>query len=340
MANIPIDITGIFRQKPREYGVLTPDLSRLSAVALAATRPEGVALSIRIDPRIYRELRRDGRISFTELSRRTGIPRAVVSSQVRTALGSGDLRIAASVDPVMLGYSTMFHLSIKVSGSIEQVLQTLVETPSAMFVARCSGEYDIVAEVRGRSRSSLRRLISNLRSVPGVTEVSSLSYEEIVKSPRHVSRHRGKFSEIDLEDRALIFLLQQNGRMSFDALARQTRVSAGRARARVKRLIDSQIVTIRATQGRVPGSSELELGVGIRTSGDQHVPRIAQITGVEFLAATLGKYDLVATITRPDALKTADALEEIRGCDGVLSVESWVHLDIVRERDDITGTPS
>lgn len=296
-------------------------------------------MSIRIDPRIYRELRTDGRTSFTEISRRTGIPRAVVSAQVRTALRSGDLRIAASVDPVILGYSTMFHLSIKVTGSIRQVLQTLSETPSAMFVARCSGEYDVIAEVRGRSRSSLRRLISYLRSMPGVVEVSSLSYETILKSPLHVSQYRGKFSEIDLEDRALIFLLQQDGRMSFDALARQTRVTAGRARARVKRLIDSQIVTIRATQGRVPGSTETVVGVGIRTRGDHFSGQIVAIPDIGFLAATFGRYDLVASLIRPDPLTVADTLDQIRSCEGVVGIESWVCLDIVRERDDITGTP-
>lgn len=277
-------------------------------------------------------------MSFTKLARRTAIPRAQVSMQIRTAIQAGDLKIVASVNPVLLGYSTVLHLGIRVNGGIAQIIDTLSETPSVMFVARCAGAYDIVAEVRGKSRASLRQLVGTIRSVYSVTAVESLSYEQIIKSPLRHEPYRERFSDIDVEDRILIFLLQQDGRMSFDRLAQQTGLSAGRARARVRRLIDSQILTVRAARGRLPGTVEIVVGVGIWARTDAVAAEIAATPMVEFLASTLGKYDYLASISGPDPVSVANSLDRLRSCDGVIAVESWANLDIVRDRHDAIGT--
>ncbi len=296
-------------------------------------------MGTRIDPRVYQELRENGRMSFSELSRRTGVPRAVVSAQVRAELESGNLRIVASVNPGLLGYSTLLHLGIRVSGSTARLIETLRETPSVVFLSRCAGAHDVVAEIRGRSRASLRGLISTIRAVPGVAAVRALSYESVLKSPLRVSSKRERLSDIDLDDRMIIFLLQQDGRMSFDALAQQTRLSPGRIRARVRRLTESKILSIRAARGRSSGTAETTVGVGIWAASDRAAAMIAAIPGVEFLAAALGEYDFVAQISAPEPVRAAGVLERLRSCDDVAAIESWAHLDIVRERDDVTGTP-
>lgn len=296
-------------------------------------------MALRVDPRIYQELREDGRMGFAELSRRTGIPRAVVSAQVRTALQNGELKVVAAVNPALFGYSTILHLGIRVSGPSGPILRVLRDTPSAMFVSRCAGVYDLVVEIRGRSRAHLRRLVAGVRALPGVDEVRSHSYENVLKSPLRMSSGRERLSDIDVDDRMLIFLLQQDGRMSFDALARQSRVSPARARARVKRLIDSQTLIVRAARDRINGAAETAVGVGIWARSDRVAAEIAADPDVEFLAATFGEYDFAALVSAADPILAADALDRLRALEGVVAIESWSHLDIVRERNDVTGTP-
>lgn len=292
-----------------------------------------------LEPRVYQELREDGRMSFAELSRRTGIPRAVVSAQVRAALRSGDLRIVAAVNPQLLGYSTILHLGIRVGGPCDPIVKMLRETPAVVFLSRCAGVYDLAVEIRGRSRFHLRRLTASIRAAAGVVEVRTLSYESILKSPLRVPPGRERLSDIDLDDRMLIFLLQQDGRMSFDALAQQTRLSPARARARVRRLIDAQILAVRAVRGRRSGTAETTVSAGIWARSERVAAEIAADPQIDFLAATLGEYDFLASISAPDPVAAADALERLRSRDGVVGAETWTHLDIVRERDDVTGTP-
>ncbi len=295
-------------------------------------------MSFHLDPRIYSELRENGRISYADLARRTRIPRATVSHQVQEAIRHNQIKIVASVNPNLLGYSTTLHLGVRMSGSTENLVEALTETPAAVFVSQTSGVYDLIVELRGKSRTLLRSLSSSIRSQPGVKEVITVSYEHIFKSSVPVPTGGSRLADIDSKDRSLIFLLHQNGRQSLEMLAKQTGMTPGRVRSRVSRLVESQVLSIRAYYTRSPEHTEHMVGLGIWSASDRLIRELHAHPNIDFAATTLGKYDFICSLTTRNAAEAARCLDEIRALPDVTAIESWSHLVVLRDRDDVSGS--
>ena len=52
---------------------------------------------------------------------------------------------------------------------------------------------------------------------------------------------------------------------------------------------------------------------------------------IRFLAATLGRYDLLATVHADSLADIVSVLDRLRALRPVLRLDSWVHLDTVKE---------
>ena len=65
-----------------------------------------------------------------------------------------------------------------------------------------------------------------------------------------------------------------------------------------------------------------------------HRDVVAALTGmpsVIFLARTLGRFDILATVRAFSAAQLVEVLDAVRALPGVRSLESWTHLDVVKE---------
>lgn len=75
------------------------------------------------------------------------------------------------------------------------------------------------------------------------------------------------------------------------------------------------------------------MGLGIRLAGPAE-PVIAAFRAMPaaiFVARVVGRCDVLATVRAFSAAQLVDVVDEIRGLPGVTAVESWVHLDVVKE---------
>ncbi|MFF0473426.1 Lrp/AsnC family transcriptional regulator [Streptomyces sp. NPDC004284] len=286
-----------------------------------------------LDTRLFGLLREDGRAGYTSLAERIGVPRARVADRVRTLLDSGDLQIVTSVDPAILGVRTIAHLSLALDVAVVPFLDTLRPAPEVVLASAVSGRFDAVVEVRVPSPEHLAETVRRIRAKPGVRAVEALLYLGASRGYRR-PRLEGPPPAIDALDLTLIELLRRSGRRSYRELAEEVGRSAGAVRARVRALLDCGAIRIEAITGTADGSGRVA-GVGLRLGDadpEEMVDRLAQLPGTHFAVATLGRFDVVGTIHSDSTRLLQARFDELRCTTGVRSIESWIHLDVRKER--------
>jgi len=199
------------------------------------------------------------------------------------------------------------------------------------FLSLTSGPHGLVAEVRAASARDIDRTISELRALDDVVGVDTLAYVEVVRDViGPVGEMRTEVDEVDL---ALLRALQDDGRASYVDLAAVVGLSPAGARRRVVRLIESQVVRIGAVVRHSGRDRQSAMGFGVRLAGGHRgvVEQLATMPSVFFVARTLGRFDVLVTVRAFSAAQLVELLDIVRAMPGVNSVESWAHLEVVKE---------
>ena len=185
--------------------------------------------------------------------------------------------------------------------------------------------------MRAASPRDVDRTICELRSLDGVTGVDTLTYVEVV---RDVIGPVGDVStDVDDVDLALLRALQDDGRASYVDLAEVVGLSAAGARRRVVRLVESQVVRVGAVVRHSGQDRQSAMGLGIRLAGDHHdvVDALKAMSSVIFVARTLGRFDVLVTVRAFAAAQLVEVLDTVRALPGVNAIDSWAHLEVVKE---------
>lgn len=280
------------------------------------------------------ELRRDGRASFSDLARRLGTTRAGISNRLTPLLESESLIVAAAVHPGLLGLTVLGHASIHARGRLAEVVEEIRRLEGPVFISETLGAHQLVAELHTRSTDELRRQISAIRELPQVDRVDVLVYERIMASFFLGEEPHTDTIRLDAADLLLIEELQRDGRTPYAALAEASGLSVSGARTRVTRLLESGAMQIGAIRGNRGERGELTVGLGITAPGDHAalVEALQRAPGLQFLARTIGRYDLVATVGVPSLPRLHELLTELREVAPGLGIEQWVHARIHLER--------
>ena len=283
-------------------------------------------------------LRRDGRASYSDIARELNTTRDYVASRVNPMFQSGELRVIAAPHPRVLGLTVSAHLSIKVSGPAQPILEALQREESLVFISNTVGAHQIVVETELRTMTELRQQVGMIRSLSGVREVQVLVYERILNSfflgaePESLSY---SFDEFDIN---IIKRLQQDGRTSYADLAQNVGLSLSGVRIRVQRLLESGVMQIGAIPQRSDMVDDLLFGIGLNASSDlQDVTRMLRAEAeLEFLARTVGRYDMIATLSFNSLRDFNRLMSRLLALPSVSYCEQWLHVQIVRERYEHT----
>jgi DNA-binding Lrp family transcriptional regulator len=140
-------------------------------------------------------------------------------------------------------------------------------------------------------------------------------------------------TDVDDIDLALLRALQEDGRASYVDLAAVVGLSPAGARRRVVRLVDARVVRIGAVVRHSGRDRQSALGFGIRLDGDHHevVERLAAMPSAIFVARTFGRFDVLVTIRAFSTAHLVELLDTVRALPGVRELESWAHLEVVKE---------
>ncbi len=284
-----------------------------------------------VDEAIVELLEVDGRLTHREIARRVGLSRSAAAARVQRLLASGQVIIRGAVHPAVLGRPALAHVSVAVHGPAAPVAADLARRDDVPFLSLTSGPYGLVAEVRSASPREVDRAVSEVRALPGVSGVDTLTYVEVMRDVIGPVGEVG--AQIDGTDRALLVALQQDGRASYVDLADKVGLSAAGARRRVVRLIEAKVIRIGAVVRHSGQDRQSAMGFGIRLGGDHRdvVAALTVMPSVIFVARTLGRFDVLVTVRAFSAAQLVDVLDAVRALPGVRALESWTHLDVVKE---------
>jgi Lrp/AsnC family transcriptional regulator, regulator for asnA, asnC and gidA len=150
--------------------------------------------------------------------------------------------------------------------------------------------------------------------------------------------HRGPVSaprRIDELDQGIIEALQANGRESFRAIATRLGVSEATVRARYARLCDDDILQVVGVTNPLGLGFEQAL-IGLKTAGSPQpvADEIASWAEADYVVVTAGQYDLVVEVVAPGRRALLDVTNRMRALDGVVSTETFLYLDLVKQLYD------
>lgn len=140
---------------------------------------------------------------------------------------------------------------------------------------------------------------------------------------------------IDALDQGIIEALQANGRESFRAIAARLGVSEATVRARYARLCDDDILQVVGVTNPLGLGFEQAL-IGIKTTGPPQpvADEIASWAEADYVVVTAGQYDLVVEVVAAGRHALLDVTNRMRTLDGVVSTETFLYLDLVKQLYD------
>ncbi len=139
---------------------------------------------------------------------------------------------------------------------------------------------------------------------------------------------------LDETDRAIVALLQDDGRRSYGELGKAVGLSEAAARQRVNRLRESGIIHIVAIADPIKLGRTVVATIGVRVSGDTRrvAARLAELPQIEYVVITAGSFDLVLEVvclTEDELLETIN--DGIRTIEGVRETETFIHLRMQKD---------
>lgn len=289
-----------------------------------------------LDGGLIRALQEDGRASIHDLAARLGVSRDFVSQRLRLLTEQEGLRVVAALDPGFAGHHVLVHATLDVDGPAGPVAALLSRLPDTVLVSLVSGSSPLVFESRHGDVSELHEMLDQVRAIPAVRQIHVTTYVEVLKG--FFVAHSRDDMALDRMDYELISILQGNGRTSYRELSDAVHLSPSSVRARVHKLIEGGVIRISAIKAGGLSRNRLAIGVGISARDDVSTIRdyITASPAIDFAARTHGNHDFIATIVGTSSTAVLRVIEELRALPEVGSLESWAHLDIVKE--DYTRT--
>jgi Lrp/AsnC family transcriptional regulator for asnA, asnC and gidA len=140
--------------------------------------------------------------------------------------------------------------------------------------------------------------------------------------------------DLDEADKAIIELLQEDGRMPYTRLAATVGLSETAVRQRVQRLIDDNVVQIVAVTDPLRLGFSRQAMVGVRTDGDIRAvaDTLAGIPEIDYVVFTSGSFDLLFEIVCEDDEHLLALLnDKVRSIPGIRSTETFTYLRLHKQ---------
>ena len=139
--------------------------------------------------------------------------------------------------------------------------------------------------------------------------------------------------QLDATDHAIIEALQQDGRMAYTKLGAVVGLSEAAARQRVQRLLDSGVMQIVAITNPLSIGYRRMAMIGVRTEGPSEsiAETLQAMNDIDYLVVTAGSFDLLCEVVMGNDADLLDLTNRIRKVPGVVSTESFIYLDLVKQ---------
>ena len=135
---------------------------------------------------------------------------------------------------------------------------------------------------------------------------------------------------LDLLDKKLIKLMQDDAQQSSEVLAKQLEVSPATIRRRVRRLIKSSVMRIAAVVDPAKVGLPLAALIALDVAPDKLDPAMQMLSNlqdVRWVSLTTGRFDVIALVRFPSTEELSSFVQnEIAKIEGVRNSETFVCL--------------
>jgi Lrp/AsnC family transcriptional regulator for asnA, asnC and gidA len=142
------------------------------------------ALDDELDYQILKLLQKDGRMSFTEISKEINVAVSTIRHRYINLIEDGTLKIIGRVDPDKIGFNAYASIliSVKPKSYMNAIFEALTKLPEISFLAMVSGDFDVEANVMCRDMTHLNELLEEkIHVLDGVFDTKTNMYMKIYK---------------------------------------------------------------------------------------------------------------------------------------------------------------
>jgi Lrp/AsnC family transcriptional regulator for asnA, asnC and gidA len=136
-----------------------------------------------IDLEIINILNEDGRTPFAQIAKRLGVSPGMIRMRYERMVREGVLQVVAVTNPMLMGFSTMAHIGVKVNvNRLQEIADQIASFEEVIYLVLVTGSYDLIVEVVCRDKNHLMDfLMEKIHAVEGVRDTETFIYLRIVK---------------------------------------------------------------------------------------------------------------------------------------------------------------
>ncbi len=141
-------------------------------------------------------------------------------------------------------------------------------------------------------------------------------------------------TELDDTDKAIIRLLQVDGRAPYSKLGPQVGLSQAAVRQRVQRLTDRGVMQVVAVTDPVTLGFDIQAMVAISVLGDvrQVASALEHLAEVAYVVITTGRFDLLIEVVCTDQQHLLALVNDhVRAIQGVSKTEVFTYMSLVKQ---------
>ena len=140
------------------------------------------------DKQLIELLKKDGRMSFTDIAHRLNVAVSTIRNRYNRLVDEKVLHILGWVDPTKSDYNSYSRVMIEVQPSslFDEVASALTQIEEVSFVAITSGHADIEVNLMCKDNKHLLHVMKNkIHTIEGVHKTTSTVYYEVRKWATH-----------------------------------------------------------------------------------------------------------------------------------------------------------
>ncbi|MFZ4641663.1 MAG: Lrp/AsnC family transcriptional regulator [Nodosilinea sp.] len=136
-----------------------------------------------LDHSIIELMKKNGRITFKEVSDRVSIPEATARYRVQRLLSSDLLQLEVWVNPNQMKApnSVIVNLTVK-NGQLNPIADQLAQLEEVQFLSIVAGRHNIVVNVSFDTQDDLLRFFNKLASIRGIIDYETQIVTRLVKA--------------------------------------------------------------------------------------------------------------------------------------------------------------
>ena len=136
-----------------------------------------------IDLQIIKILNEDGRTPFSQIAQRLGVSTGMIRQRYHRLVRDGVLQVVAVTNPMLMGFTTMAHIGVKVDvGRLQEIADQIATFEEVIYLVLLTGSYDLHIEIVCRDMTHLLDFLTNkLHSVEGIKDSETFICMRIAK---------------------------------------------------------------------------------------------------------------------------------------------------------------